>query len=74
MTLAYLDPGSGSMIVSAVVGGVAAVGVAATQVRHKFSGLGRKRQRSEEPQAGAEAPTDAAVEPQDEATPVTSET
>jgi hypothetical protein len=74
VTLAYLDPGSGSMIVSAVVGGVAAVGVAATQVRNKFTGFGRKRQRANEPQVDAEAPTDTAEAPQDEASPVTSET
>ncbi|HEX6237066.1 MAG TPA: hypothetical protein VFZ68_07720 [Acidimicrobiales bacterium] len=44
----YLDPGSGSLIVSAVVGGAAAAGVAFKQARHrvrsKFS-----RKRSEEP-------------------------
>jgi hypothetical protein len=74
VTLAYLDPGSGSMIVSAVVGGVAAVGVAATQVRNKFSGLGRKRQRSDEPQAEVETPADAEASPQDEASRVSSET
>lgn len=73
MTLAYLDPGSGSMIVSALVGGVAAAGVAATQLRNKIPGLGRKRQRFEESQAEVEAPADAEASPQDEASPVTSE-
>jgi hypothetical protein len=44
MMLAYLDPGSGSLIASALVGGVAAAGVAAKQARARFSGsFGRKR-------------------------------
>lgn len=48
MTLAYLDPGSGSLIASALVGGVAAAGVAAKQARARFSGLGRKRKQQPE--------------------------
>ena len=81
--LAYLDPGSGSIIASALVGGVAAAGVAAKQARMRFSGLGRKK-RSVEAQPETEVtearPTDgngdseAAPTPQDEATPVASET
>ncbi len=44
MTLAYLDPGTGSLLVSAVVGGAAAAGVAAKQARSRIVGaLGRKR-------------------------------
>ena len=46
MTLAYLDPGSGSLIASALVGGVAAAGVAAKQARARFSaGFGRRRKQ-----------------------------
>lgn len=49
MTLAYLDPGSGSLIASALVGGVAAAGVAAKQARARFSvGFGRKRKHESE--------------------------
>lgn len=70
MTLAYLDPGSGSLIASALVGGVAAAGVAAKQARAKLGGFGRKKRKADEsatpamageaPVADAEAPaTDA---------------
>lgn len=49
MMLAYLDPGSGSLIASALVGGVAAAGVAAKQARARFSaGFGRKRKQDQE--------------------------
>jgi hypothetical protein len=49
VTLAYLDPGSGSLIASALVGGVAAAGVAAKQARARFSaGFGRKRKQETE--------------------------
>ena len=43
MTLAYLDPGSGSLIASALVGGVAAAGVVAKQARTRLGSLGRKK-------------------------------
>lgn len=49
MTLAYLDPGSGSLIASALVGGVAAAGVAARQARAKLGGFGRKKKGDDEP-------------------------
>ena len=55
MTLAYLDPGSGSLIASALVGGVAAAGVAAKQARARFSGFGRKRKQETEFSSGTEA-------------------
>jgi hypothetical protein len=62
MTLGYLDPGSGSLIASAVVGGLAGAAVAAKQVRHRLtSKFSRKR-----PEADAN-PTDAA--PESEQTP-----
>lgn len=57
VTLAYLDPGSGSLIASVLVGGVAAAGVAAKQARARLGGLGRKKQRTLEP-----SDTDAAAE------------
>ena len=47
MTLAYLDPGSGSLIASVLVGGVAAAGVAAKQARARLGGLGRKKKAVE---------------------------
>lgn len=62
MSLAYLDPGSGSLIASALVGGAAAAGVAVKSARAKFTGaFSRKRT------AGAEtdetAKTDETTEP-----------
>lgn len=56
MTLAYLDPGSGSLIASALVGGVAAAGVAAKQARYRLSaGFGRKRKQDAEVETETEA-------------------
>ena len=81
MTIAYLDPGSGSLIASALVGGVAAAGVAAKQARARFSGgLGRKRkQQADAPdESTTDEPVDdatdgPAVEAADDAAPVRSE-
>lgn len=48
MTIGYLDPGSGSLIASAVVGGAAAAGVAVRQARHRLtSRFSRKRPEAE---------------------------
>lgn len=58
MTLAYLDPGSGSLIASVLVGGVAAAGVAAKQARARL-GFGRRRN------AAGPAPADATGAPGD---------
>jgi hypothetical protein len=74
---AYLDPGSGSLIASALVGGVAAAGVAAKQARARLTGFGRKRkQQTDEFTAdgeGAEsAPADSTT-PADESAPVGSD-
>lgn len=57
---AYLDPGSGSLIASALVGGVAAAGVAAKQARARLAlGFGRKRkQQATEFSADAEGAED----------------
>ena len=42
---AYLDPGSGSMLLQVLLGGFAAVGVAIKLYWHRFSALfGRRRQ------------------------------
>jgi hypothetical protein len=56
VTLAYLDPASGSMILSAVVGGVAGVGVFAKQARAKLS----RKKRTDEPQPAEASTADAA--------------
>jgi len=55
MIFAYLDPGSGSLILQAVLGGVAGLGVAAKAMRHRW----RARSAS-----GEEAPTAADAEEQ----------
>jgi hypothetical protein len=48
VTIGYLDPGSGSLIASAVVGGAAAAGVAVRQARHRLtSRFSRKRDDAE---------------------------
>ena len=67
MTLAYLDPGSGSLIASVLVGGVAAAGVAAKQARARLGGLGRKKKQAVEPtvseaETSEDAPTEDAPE------------
>lgn len=79
MTLAYLDPGSGSLIASALVGGVAAAGVAAKQARAKLGGFGRKKKSAPEtPAEATDAPVTAATsddaQPADDTTTVTSDT
>ena len=48
---AYLDPGTGSMMLQVILGGIAAVGVAIKLYWHKlrvFLGGGRKEQAEEE--------------------------
>jgi hypothetical protein len=69
VTIAYLDPGSGSLIASALVGGVAAAGVVAKQARAKLGGFGRKRKASDEDAQAAEvtAPESAPESPAGEA-------
>ena len=84
MTFAYLDPGSGSLIASALVGGVAAAGVAAKQARMRLGTFGRKKKNAEETStqavpeeteaAEATEAADAADAPADESATVTSDT
>ena len=84
MTFAYLDPGSGSLIASALVGGVAAAGVAAKQARMRLGTFGRKKKNAEETStqavpeeteaAEATEAADAADAPADESATVTSHT
>jgi hypothetical protein len=50
---AYLDPGTGSMLLQVILGGVAAVGVAIKLYWHKIRvavGLGRKTEKPDEPE------------------------
>lgn len=62
VTLAYLDPGSGSLIISAVVGGAAAAGVAVKQARSKVTAAFRRKPKAEAAPADAiaDAPAEAA--------------
>jgi hypothetical protein len=62
VTIAYLDPGSGSLIASALVGGVAAAGVAAKQARAKLGGFGRKKKATADEAPRASEPTGEATE------------
>ena len=50
-TEAYLDPGTGSMLLQVVLGGVAAVGVAVKLYWHKLRvafGMGKKEESEDE--------------------------
>jgi hypothetical protein len=61
VTIGYLDPGSGSLIASAVVGGAAAAGVAIRQARHRVtSRFSRKRDEAESTSSEAESGADPA--------------
>jgi hypothetical protein len=62
VTIGYLDPGSGSLIASAVVGGAAAAGVAVRQARHHLaSKFTRKRSGAETTPPEAESGADPAT-------------
>jgi hypothetical protein len=43
VTIAYLDPGSGSLIVSAVVGGAAGAAVVVKQARARVTGVFKRK-------------------------------
>lgn len=59
MSIGYLDPGSGSIIASAVVGGFAAAGVAVKQARHRFAGkFSRKHTEADATEEKAEPEVD----------------
>jgi hypothetical protein len=62
VTIGYLDPGSGSIIASAVVGGFAAAGVAVKQARHRFaSKFSRKQAEADGTGESAEPEVDPAT-------------
>jgi hypothetical protein len=46
-TLAYLDPGTGSMLLQIIAGGVAAVGVSLKMFWRRLPFVGRKRAEQE---------------------------
>lgn len=48
MIFAYLDPGSGSLILQAVLGGVAGIGVAARALRNRWRGKSAGSSEAEE--------------------------
>lgn len=59
--VAYLDPGTGSMLLQVILGGIAAVGVAIKLYWHKIRvalGSGRKTQAETTTETGAEDKTD----------------
>lgn len=48
MIFAYLDPGSGSLILQAVLGGVAGIGVAAKAMRNRWKARGADAEDTDE--------------------------
>jgi hypothetical protein len=61
MNFAYLDPGSGSLILQAVLGGVAGLGVAAKAMRNRW----RSRSAGDETQSEEETEESVPVEQQE---------
>jgi hypothetical protein len=74
VSLAYLDPGSGSLIASVLVGGVAAAGVAAKQARARLGGFGRKKKSAGDEATPSAVDEAGAPEAADEPTTVRSDT
>lgn len=62
MIFAYLDPGSGSLILQAVLGGAAGLGVAAKAMRNRWRA---RSSRGEEDPAETEEAESAAAEQQE---------
>jgi hypothetical protein len=60
VTIAYLDPGSGSLIISAVVGGAAGAAVVVKQARTRVTGVFKRKGKQTD--AVSEA-SDSAAEP-----------
>jgi hypothetical protein len=61
MIFGYLDPGSGSLILQAVLGGVAGAGVAAKAMRNRWKA--RRMTDAAEAETGAEVQADTGNEP-----------
>lgn len=64
MVFGYLDPGSGSLILQAVLGGVAGVGVAAKAMRNRWKA--KKGIESTEVEADDQAQVATGSEPTDD--------
>lgn len=62
MQIAYLDPASGSLIATVLVGGTAAVGVAVKTARLRLTGAFRKSSAEDEVSTDESSDQDAAVE------------
>lgn len=58
MIFAYLDPGSGSLILQAVLGGVAGIGVAARAMRNRWKARGSDNEEPTETEESETAPTE----------------
>jgi hypothetical protein len=54
MIFAYLDPGSGSLLLQAILGGVAGIGVAARAMRNRWRGKASKEREEAEAEVPAE--------------------
>ncbi len=62
MQIGYLDPASGSIIASVLVGGTAAIGVAAKTARSRIAGVFKRRSADGEATAEDPAVEDVNVE------------
>lgn len=58
MIFAYLDPGSGSLILQAVLGGVAGLGVAAKAMRNRWRGRSAGKEEPAEETESESAPAE----------------
>jgi hypothetical protein len=58
MQIGYLDPASGSILASALVGGAAAFGVAAKSARGRITGVFKKKPADSPEGASTEESTD----------------
>ena len=57
VTIAYLDPGSGSLIISAVVGGAAGAAVAVKHARARVTGVFKRKGKQTDADSAAEPAT-----------------
>lgn len=74
MTIAYLDPGSGSLIVSALVGGAAGAAVVVKQARARVTGVfKRKGKQSDAVSEASGSAADPAVSPEPAASATSAE-
>lgn len=62
MQIGYLDPASGSILASALVGGAAAMGVAAKSARGRIAGKFKRKSAADEPSTAPVGSEDITVE------------